>query len=158
MSTSNSTAPLFIKSLVFFDLETTGLLNDPPAKITEVFFSAIERDQFVDCSKSRKVRPRVTNRLNLCINPSRKIHPEAVKVSNLDDLCLKNQSKFDDDVFNAIYSFLNRLEKPICLIAHNGINFDFPILVSEVAKLGKVILLQLSSLFVIRVVYNMMYF
>ncbi len=135
---SNSTSTTFMNSLVFFDLETTGLLDDSPTKITELFFCSIGRNQFVDCSKSRKVRPRVTNRLNLCINPARKIHPKAAEVSNLDDISLEKQSKFDDDVFNAIFSFLNRLEKPVCLVAHNGMNFDFPILVSEIAKLGKV--------------------
>ena len=70
---ANSTAPLLVNSLVFFDLETTGLLNDPPTKITEIFLFSIQRDHFVDCSKSKKLRPRISNRLNLCINPSRKI-------------------------------------------------------------------------------------
>ncbi|KAK4022578.1 hypothetical protein OUZ56_008037 [Daphnia magna] len=81
--------------------------------------------------------PRVTNRLNLCIDPSRPIDPVATNLSKLDNLNLGKQSKFDEDVFNVIVSFLNRLQKPICLIAHNGMNFDFPIFKAEIAKFGE---------------------
>lgn len=33
---------------------------------------------------------------------------------------------------------LDRLEKPVCIIAHNGLRFDFPILQAEIQKIGKV--------------------
>jgi hypothetical protein len=39
-------------------------------------------------------------------------------------------------------SFLNRLKKPMCMIAHYGFKFDFPILKSEIANVGKVLLMQ----------------
>lgn len=52
--------------------------------------------------------PRVTNRLNLCIDPSRPIHPVASDMSKLDNVNLSKQSKFDEDVFNVLVSFLNR--------------------------------------------------
>lgn len=32
-----------------------------------------------------------------------------------------------------------RLQKPICLIAHNGTKFDFPIFNAEIAQFEKVI-------------------
>jgi DNA polymerase III epsilon subunit-like protein len=64
-----------IKSLVFFDLETTGLPSDHPARITELNFCGVDRSQFIGCMA--KKMPRVTNRLNLCIDPSRPIDPVA---------------------------------------------------------------------------------
>ncbi|KAI9555225.1 hypothetical protein GHT06_017740 [Daphnia sinensis] len=124
-----------INSLVFFDLETTGLPADHPARITELNFCGVDRMQFMEC-KSKKM-PRVTNRLNLCIDPSRPIDPVATDLSKLDNRNLGKQSKFDADVFNVIVSFLSRLQKPICLIAHNGANFDFPIFKAEIAKFGE---------------------
>ena len=138
MSSKYSTVPFIINTLVFFDLETTGLLNDSPAKITELHFCSIERNQFIDCSNQGKLRPRVTNRLNLCLNPCRSLHSKAAEISNLNIDILQHQTKFDIDVFQNIFSFLNRLKKPICLVAHRGSYFDFPILKSELEKIGKV--------------------
>ena len=86
---------------------------------------------------------------NLCIYPSRLVDPEATNKTKLDNYNLEHQSRFDEDVFNLIYSFLNRLKKPICLIAHNGYKFDFPILRSEIEKLGKV---NFKCLFVILII------
>ncbi|XP_057369139.1 three-prime repair exonuclease 1-like [Daphnia carinata] len=122
-------------SLVFFDLETTGIPAFHSPKITELSFCAVERNQFLH-GQPKQV-PRVTNRLNLCIYPSRLVDPVASDKTKLDNYNLEHQSKFDEDVFNVIYSFLNRLKKPVCLIAHNGFRFDFPILRSEIAKLDK---------------------
>lgn len=137
--------PQTYNSLVFFDLETTGLPAFHCPKITELSFCAVERHQFLNGQP--KAMPRVTNRLNLCIYPSRLVDPEATNKTKLDNYNLEHQSRFDEDVFNLIYSFLNRLKKPICLIAHNGYNFDFPILRSEIAKLGKVNFKQLFCLY-----------
>ena len=123
-------------SLVFFDLETTGIPAYHAPRITELSFCAVERSQFL-YGKSKEI-PRVTNRLNLCIYPSRLVDPFATDKTKLDNYNLEHQSKFDEDVFNVIFGFLNRLKKPVCLIAHNGFKFDFPILKSEIAKLGKV--------------------
>lgn len=41
---------------------------------------------------------------------------------------LEDESTFDETTAECINSFLNRLPKPICLVAHNGWNFDYPIL------------------------------
>ena len=45
---------------------------------------------------------------------------------------------FDEDLFNVLYSFIKRFPQPVCLIAHNGNGFDFPILRYAVQKIGKV--------------------
>lgn len=41
---------------------------------------------------------------------------------------LADLKPFDVDTGNLIKSFLNQLKKPLCLVAHNGLRFDFPIL------------------------------
>ena len=83
MSAKNSVVPRSINTLVFFDLETTGLLEDSPAKITELNLCSIERNQFIECSNQGELRPRVTNSLNLCVNPCRNLHPKAAEMSKL---------------------------------------------------------------------------
>lgn len=139
VSQACSTVAVVCNTLVFIDLETTGLINDPPVRITELHLRSVEISQFLQgTAKVIPSCPRVYNSLNLCINPTRSIHPIATDKSKLDILNLEHQNEFDEDIFNSIFSFLNRLKKPICLIAHNGFKFDFPILRAEIAKLGKV--------------------
>ncbi|XP_046647706.1 three-prime repair exonuclease 1-like [Daphnia pulicaria] len=72
----------------------------------------------------------------MCVDPSKEIHPMAATKSKLDNLNLSHQSPFDEDVANTVLSFLNRLKKPMCMIAHYGFKFDFPILKSEIANVG----------------------
>ncbi|KAJ8967895.1 hypothetical protein NQ314_002586 [Rhamnusium bicolor] len=45
---------------------------------------------------------------------------------------LEHQSKFSADTVNIINCFLNHNPKPICFVAHNGDNFDYPILRREI--------------------------
>jgi DNA polymerase III epsilon subunit-like protein len=106
MSVPADASLVCIKSLVFFDLETTGLPSDHAARITELNFCGVDRSQFIEC-KTKKI-PRVTNRLNLCIDPSRPIDPVATTITKLDNANLGQQSKFDGNVFNIIVSFLER--------------------------------------------------
>ena len=47
---------------------------------------------------------------------------------------LQLQKHFDKDLCNILSDFLHRLSKPICLIAHNGNNFDFPLLQYELSR------------------------
>jgi hypothetical protein len=34
--------------------------------------------------------------------------------------------------------FMKKMPQPVCIIAHNGIRFDFPILQAELFRIGKV--------------------
>ena len=144
MSAKNSVVPRSINTLVLFYLETTGLLEDSPAKITELNLCSIERNQFIECSNQGELRPRVTNRLNLCVNPCRNLHPKAAEMSKLNKDMLQHQTMFDENVFQSIFGFLNRLKRPICLVAHSCLYFDFLIFKSELEKIGKVCYYSIS--------------
>ena len=39
-------------------------------------------------------------------------------------------------IFQILQNFLLHLPKPICLVAHAGLSFDFPLLRSELEKVG----------------------
>ncbi len=52
----------------------------------------------------------------------------------LDNFNLEDQQLFDDALIRLINDFLSRQNQPICLVAHNGTNFDFPLLKSEISK------------------------
>lgn len=48
---------------------------------------------------------------------------------------LECQEEFDDSVPKLLEYFFRRLQKPICLLAHNGDRFDFPVLQAELNRL-----------------------
>lgn len=50
---------------------------------------------------------------------------------------LEDQSPFDSYVVDTLTLFLNRLPSPVCLLAHNGNNFDFPVLLEELKRAGR---------------------
>lgn len=49
---------------------------------------------------------------------------------------LESQEEFDDSVPKLLEYFFRRLQKPICLLAHNGNRFDFPVLQAELKRLN----------------------
>lgn len=125
-----------IATYVFVDLETTGLPQQEinKTKITEVSFVAVKREHVLVTRKG--CAPRVQQKLTLCLNPRRMVQPDCTKVTGLCNDLLEHEPFFNEEVFNVINSFLNLLTKPVCLIAQNGHNFDFPILKNHFEKLG----------------------
>lgn len=55
----------------------------------------------------------------------------------MDNFLLENQTNFRSDTVMLINQFLETQEKPICLVAHNGKRFDFPILRTEIHRTGE---------------------
>ncbi|CAG2053380.1 unnamed protein product [Timema podura] len=55
----------------------------------------------------------------------------------LDNLVLQEQKPFDEHLVNILQGYLERLPRPICIVAHNGNKFDFPILQSELQFVKK---------------------
>ncbi|XP_073823265.1 three-prime repair exonuclease 1 [Musca autumnalis] len=138
-----------IKSFVVFDLETNGLPNEQFNKcsITELSMYAfssqclkdakdqvinLKEDDLMDGITSLNVPvpelPRVLHKLTLMVNPMRMIHPESERITGLSNDMLCNESPFDTKTANCVLAFLERLEKPICFVAHNGWNFDYPVI------------------------------
>ncbi|CAG9792616.1 unnamed protein product [Diatraea saccharalis] len=125
-----------ISTYVFLDLETTGLPVEEhnKTKITEISMVAVKREHVLDTRPGAS--PRVQNKVTLCLNPGRFIHPDCTKVTGLCNDLLEHESQFDLKVFHIINNFLDILQKPVCLIAQNGTCFDFPIVKRQLEKLG----------------------
>lgn len=54
----------------------------------------------------------------------------------MDNFLLENQTYFQSKTVKLINEFLETQEKPICLVAHNGNRFDYPILRTEIHRTG----------------------
>lgn len=52
----------------------------------------------------------------------------------LSNQLLENQTHFSSDTVSLINGFLSQHQSPICLVAHNGNNFDYPLLRTEINK------------------------
>lgn len=117
-----------IATYVFLDLGTTPK-DDPPIKITEISMVALDRK---DITTLENTLPLLRNKLTICINPDKEL-PLRFKLNNEN---LKNETKFDKKVSETMKLFLNCQRKPVCLIAHNGFRFDFPILAEHLEDIG----------------------
>uniref|UniRef100_A0A182RJN9 Exonuclease domain-containing protein n=1 Tax=Anopheles funestus TaxID=62324 RepID=A0A182RJN9_ANOFN len=127
-----------IKSFVFFDLETTGLphLEHFRTKITELSMVACARGHLLESSTDL---PRVTHKLSLCFNPSRMITLASSLSTGLYNDLLEKESRFDEDAGQMVKLFLERLQKPTCLVAHNGNRFDFILLKQHMLRIGVIL-------------------
>lgn len=136
-----------IQSYVFLDLETTGLphLEHNRTRITEIALVSAQRNDILEKSKSIDrsrmseigLLPRVVNKINICVHPQKMILPHTTEITGLSNESLQDHRPFDVGLFETLLWFIERLPKPVCLLAQNGCNFDFPILQSEIQKLGK---------------------
>lgn len=152
-----------INTFVFFDIETTGIprYESPPTKITELAFVACSRKHLLATVKNKL--PRVLQKILLPIQPLKCILPETTKITGnkdqqikfdghfeykfsfllskgLDNFLLEHVAKFDGDTVALMNCFLNRLEKPVCLVAHNGNNFDYPLLSEHLKRIVSIFL------------------
>lgn len=123
-----SSSRLAIKTLAFFDLETTGLpdLEFFKTKITELSIVACSVNHFLDVQDNES--PRVLHKITICLNPYKRIDLKASEVTGLTNELLEHENKFDKNAMNLLECFIFQLQQPVCLIAHNGNEFDFPLL------------------------------
>ena len=137
-----------IKTLVYCDLEATGLKNSGRPRITELSFVAVNTESILDLNamlisniqknriKVESLFPRVVNKLTVCLYPMATILPEVSAITGLDNYNLSGQATFDRNTGELLNSFLARLPAPLCLVAHNGDLYDFPLLKAELEKAG----------------------
>jgi DNA polymerase III epsilon subunit-like protein len=137
-----------IKTLVYFDIEATGLKSSGRPRITEISLVAVNMDDTLRLSLEIKqnlegthvqlesLQPRIVNKLTLCVYPMATIVPHVSDITGLDNYMLNGQSKFDKSTGNLLNSFISHLPSPVCLVAHNGDCYDFPLLKSEMEKVN----------------------
>ncbi|EFN83972.1 Three prime repair exonuclease 2 [Harpegnathos saltator] len=130
-----------IRSFVFFDLETTGIFEGTVApKITEMALVAVARESIRH--NEQNSLPRILHKLILPINPQKTIPTRIQYMTKLYNDDMELLKPFEFEIYELIVAFLNRLRPPICFVAHNGDKFDFPVLLSELKCINKVINIQ----------------
>lgn len=113
-----------VETLVFMDIETTGLKRQGVnPDITEIFMRAVDRKQFLS-----KAKYKAENSIKLVFKPKKKIGKIASKLTGLTADILDKQESFNSKAADLVNIFLLRLSKPVCILAHNGKRFDFPLL------------------------------
>ena len=80
--------------------------------------------------------PRVVNKLTTCVYPWTTIPLHVEHITGLSNDNLEKQGRFDTNLVSCLASFLARLHPPVCLVAHNGFKFDFPLLQAELHKVN----------------------
>ena len=134
-----------VKTLVYFDLEATGLKSSGRPRICEISLVAVDIQDILQlglrlnedkqlCEDS--YFPRIVNKLTLCVYPMAIIVPLVTDLTGLDNYNLSDQAKFSKTTGDMINNFLSCLPSPVCLVAHNGNAYDFPLLTAEFEKLG----------------------
>ena len=86
-----------IKTLVYCDLEATGLKNSGRPRITELSLVAVNTESILDLNamllshlplsklKVDRMLPRVVNKLTICVYPMTTIRPEVSGITGLDN-------------------------------------------------------------------------
>lgn len=129
-----------LKTFAFLDLETSGFISGGKAdrervypKIIEISMIAVERGCLERMSGSSQL-PRVLHKLTLPVNPGKALDQRISSLTGLNNSILAGFANFSPLVSSAVVAFLSCLMAPICLVAHNGRLFDFPIFAHHVAS------------------------
>uniref|UniRef100_A0A2K5CKZ8 exodeoxyribonuclease III n=2 Tax=Aotus nancymaae TaxID=37293 RepID=A0A2K5CKZ8_AOTNA len=128
------------ETFVFLDLEATGLPSVEP-EIAELSLFAVHRSSLENPERDESgapVLPRVLDKLTLCMCPERPFTAKASEITGLssEGLVRCRKAGFDGAVVRTLQAFLSRQAGPICLVAHNGFDYDFPLLCAELRRLG----------------------
>ncbi|XP_068141000.1 uncharacterized protein [Drosophila tropicalis] len=132
-----------INTFAVIDLETCNLpaFNYNRTSITELciyaFDAGILKDNGADTNATEiPEAPRVVHKLNLLFQPTMMVHPEAERLTGLNNYILEKESRLNENSGQMIINFFRHLPGRICLVAHNGWNFDFPIVRQAFEKLS----------------------
>ncbi|XP_062975202.1 three prime repair exonuclease 2 [Elgaria multicarinata webbii] len=130
------------QTFVFLDIETTGLPHDQPRMAELCLFAvnrhSLQRSQMDILMTPQERLPRIIDKLTLCIDPQKPFTFEAQRITALSKQDLEENHKppMNKAVVEALKGFLDRQAGPVCLVAHNGNGFDFPILRTELRQVG----------------------
>lgn len=126
-----------VQTYIILDLETTGLpsTNYGETKITELSLISVSRSHF-DSIPAGCI-PRVLNKLTMCFHPRTFIGEDSKRITGLSNELLESQRTFDVKVCELLENFIMGEPQPVCLLAHNGYRFDFPLLQAHTKILGK---------------------
>lgn len=128
------------ETFVFLDLEAIGLPSVDPEN-AELSLFAVHQSSLEDlkCDESgAPLPPWVMDKLTLCMSPDRPFTAKASEITGLsrEGLGRCGKAGFDGTVVQMLQAFLSRQEGPVCLVAHNGFDYDFPLLCTELRHLG----------------------
>ena len=143
-----------INTLVYLDLEATGLKSSGRPRITEISLVAVNTQDILSVQvqllsylqkqrnqnnlmQAETIIPRVLNKLTLSVYPMATIMPEVTRITGLDNYNLTGQARFDNHIGDLLNAFLARLPSPVCLVAHNGQMYDFPLLKAEMQQASR---------------------
>ena len=110
-----------IKTLVYCDLEATGLKSSGRPRISELSFVAVNiediqelhsqiKGHFPECSnKIESLLPRVMNKLTVCVYPMATIRPEVSEITGLDNynLVVNLQGESKKQLPSSVHFFLH---------------------------------------------------
>lgn len=123
------------ETFVFLDLEATGLPSVDP-KIAEFSLFAVHRSSLENPKRDESdapVLPQVPDELTLCMSPERPFTAKASEITGVssEGLARCQKAGFDSAVVRTPQAFLSCQEGPLCLVAHNGFDYDFPLPCTE---------------------------
>ncbi|KRG03178.1 uncharacterized protein LOC6576864 isoform X2 [Drosophila mojavensis] len=140
-----------ISTFAVLDLETSNLPEhrNNRVSITELCIYAFDAAILLNNTRSRDSNPadepvhnelpsapRVMHKLNLLFQPSMLVLPEAEIITGLSNYLLERESKLNENAGELIKRFVEHLPPPVCLVAHNGWPFDFPIIKQALGKVN----------------------
>ena len=113
-----------VNTLVYLDLEATGLKSSGRPRISEISLVAVNSQDVLHLyskihnhlqNKKNEANsniieclvPRVLNKITLCVYPMATIMPEVSDITGLDKYNLTDQARFDASTGDMLNSFLN---------------------------------------------------
>ena len=96
----------------------------------------------------------------MCFNPRSPIPDKVSQLTGLTNDLLENQPFFTSVTVSILNNFLQNLPQPICLVAHNGNKYDFPLLKAELVNVNSELtsnILTIDSLEALRHVFDNIY-
>ncbi|XP_070597511.1 three prime repair exonuclease 2-like [Erythrolamprus reginae] len=128
----------YYQTFVFLDIESTGLPRHQP-RIAELCLFAVHQSSLQPSPWRKEPQlPRIIDKLTLCVNPQKPFTLEAQDITGLSNQELEQNCKpeINRSLMETLKGFLDRQARPICLVAHNGLRFDFPLLRKELWEIG----------------------